>query len=67
MSDEVERGFEAADVSFTDEGLVFVCLSEAEAQRAYCEAIAKGHKAQLDRKSIILLKFGKQKLDDQLH
>lgn len=46
------RGFTAVDIYFIDEGLVFVMPDEVEAQQAYCEALPKGHKIQLDGNKI---------------
>jgi hypothetical protein len=47
--------FNASEVQITDEGLVFVCSDEAEAQRAYWEGQARGRKVKLDGKKLIML------------
>lgn len=48
--------FKADEVCFTDEGLVFICPDEAQAQRAYCEGLLKGRKVKLDGKKLIMLR-----------
>lgn len=34
--------FKAIDVHFSEVGLIFVCIDEIEAQKAYCEGRLKG-------------------------
>ena len=48
--------FKASEVEITDEGLAFVCDSEAEAQRAYWEGQLRERKVKLDGNKLIMLK-----------
>jgi hypothetical protein len=52
--------FSASEVQISDEGLIFVCSDELEAQKAFLEGQARGRKVKLDGKNLIMLNLGKK-------
>ena len=53
--DQPSPMFNASEVQLSEEGLIFVCSDELEAQTAYLEGQARGRKVKLDGKNLIML------------
>jgi hypothetical protein len=47
--------FSASSVQVTEEGLIFVCSDELEAQKAFLEGQARGRRVKIDGKNLIML------------
>jgi hypothetical protein len=52
--------FSASCVQVTEEGLIFVCSDELEAQRAFLEGQARGRRVKIDGKNLIMLNSEKK-------
>jgi hypothetical protein len=52
--------FSASSVQVTEEGLIFVCSDELEAQKAFLEGQARGRRVKIDGKNLIMLNSEKE-------